>query len=580
MNKGLAVAPGIGIGRAYVIREPEIVIDKNHIKEEQIPGEIEKLSKALDCSMSQLDAIYQKAVNQGEKAKIEILEAHRLMLDDPTLVEQTIERIKTLKIKSEYAFSIVIDEQIEVFKGIEDLYIKERISDIRDIGSRVLRNLSGVIVKDISSIDEEVILIGKEITPSQIAAADAGFIKGIATETGGATSHTAILARNGGIPAVMGVQDIAAIVEEGQMIAVDGTRGIVELELDEVKLKLLHEKVLNTQKIQAELEKIKAFPAVTKDGYNVRLECNIEGTAGIRKALEAGAEGIGLFRTEFLFMDRSTMPHEEEQFEVYKEAASGMGGRAVIIRTLDIGGDKDIEYLKLPTEANPFLGFRAIRLCFERIEMFKTQLRAILRASAYGKIKIMYPMIAAIDELRRANSILSEVKQELEDENRSFDKDIEVGIMIEIPSAAVIADVLAKEADFFSIGTNDLTQYTLAVDRTNEKVSYIYNNFDPAVIRLINIVIKAGHEKEIPVGMCGELAGNPAAALLLLGLGLDEFSMSPAMALKIKKIISTIDMDTARGAAKAVLGMENALQIEEYLAKKNKELGLGYLLDI
>lgn len=580
MKKGLAVSPGIGIGKAYVLIEPSIVIDKSGISPEQVQGELERLSMALKLSKNQVDAIYQSAVNRGEKTKAEILEAHMLMLDDPMLAEQAAEKITTLKVKPEYAFSLVIDEQIEIFKDIEDPYIKERISDIRDIGSRVLKNLAGVIIRDISSINTEVILVGKEITPSQIAAADSRFIKGIATEIGGATSHTAILARNGGIPAVMGVKDIAALVEEGQQMAVDGTQGIVELELNEEKLMQLHERILKAQKIEEELSGIKDLPSATKDGHAVRLECNIEGSAGIKKALEAGAEGIGLFRTEFLFMDRSTMPDEEEQFKVYKEAAADMSGRPVIIRTIDIGGDKEIEYLKLPAEANPFLGFRAIRLCFERIEMFKAQLRAILRASAYGKIKIMYPMIATIDELRRANNILREVKRELESENQDFDRYIEVGVMIEIPAAAVIADILAKEADFFSIGTNDLTQYVLAVDRTNEKVSYLYNNFDPSVIRLISTVIKAGHSNGRPVGMCGELAGNPAAALLLLGLGLDEFSMSPTVMLRIKKIINSVDMDMARGASKAVLAMESALEIEEYLAEKNKELGLEYLIGV
>jgi phosphotransferase system enzyme I (PtsI) len=316
------------------------------------------------------------------------------------------------------------------------------------------------------------------------------------------------------------------------------------------------------------------------DGHLVRLECNIEGMTGMKKALEAGAEGIGLFRTEFLFMDRGSMPDEEEQFREYKEAASAMGGKPVIIRTLDIGGDKDIGYLGLPVEANPFLGFRATRLCFERIDMFKVQLRAILRASAYGRIKIMYPMIATIDELRQANEILQVAKHELDSLGQIYDKNIEVGIMVEIPSAAVMADVLAKEADFFSIGTNDLTQYSLAVDRTNEKVGYLYNSFDPAVIRLIGRVIDEGHKKGKRVGICGELAGNPLAALLLLGLGLDEFSMSPSMVLRIRKAVSSVDIETAKKVSNAVLNMDSALQIEEYLKKMSKELGLEYLLGI
>lgn len=580
MKKGLAVSPGVGIGKAYVITEPIIEIDKGSIAFEQVKAEQERLSAALDCSRKQLEEIFRRAAERNEKAKIEILEAHLMMLEDPMLVEQAMEKISTLKIKSEYAFSIVIEEQSEIFKDIEDPYIKERINDIRDIGSRVIRNLTGTAVRDISAINEEVILVSDEITPSQIAAADTKFIKGIVSEAGGMTSHTAILARNGGIPAVMGLEGIALLVQDGSLIAVDGTKGIVELELDEEKLARLKERILLNQKLEEELSLIKDLPAATKDGHRVRLECNIEGTAGIKKALEAGAEGIGLFRTEFLFMDRSSMPDEEEQFRVYRQVAAEMGENPVIIRTLDIGGDKEVEYLKLPKEANPFLGFRAIRLCFERTEMFRAQLKAILRASAYGRIKIMYPMIATIDEFRKAKGILEEIKRELELENQKFDKAIEVGVMIEIPAAAIIVDVLAKEADFFSIGTNDLTQYTLAVDRTNEKVSHLYNNFDPAVIRLISNVIKAGHERGRDVGMCGELAGSPAAALLLLGLGLDEFSMSPTMVLKIKKIINSVDMNMAREAAKAVLDMESSLQIQEYLKEKNRELGLDYLLGI
>lgn len=572
MKKGLAVSPGIGIGKAYIIIEPVITINKDIIADDQVEAETERLNSALELSKVQLKDIYARAA--GDKAKTEILEAHLMMLEDPMLTEQAVGNISTLHVKAEYAFSMAVDEQLELFKDIEDPYIKERMNDIKDISSRVLKNLTGTAIRDVSSINEEVILVGKEIAPSQIAAGDPRFVKGIVTETGGTTSHTAILARNGGIPAVMGLQDITAHVKDGQLIAVDGTKGTVELEPDGERLMQLKENILMNQRLEAELKAIKDLPAITKDGHRVKLECNIEGTSGITKALEAGAEGIGLFRTEFLFMDRNNLPDEEEQYKAYKEAASAMGGRPVIIRTLDIGGDKDVYYLKLPREANPFLGFRATRMCFERVDIFKAQLRAILRASVWGKVKIMYPMIAAIDELRRANVILKEVMQELEQKNQEYDRNIEVGVMIEIPAAAVIADVLAKEADFFSIGTNDLTQYTLAVDRTNEKVSYLYNSLDPSVVRLISNVIRAGHQKGKAVGMCGELAGNPAAALLLLGLGLDEFSMSPTMVLKIKRIINLVDMDTAKEIAEAVLDMESSGQIEEYLAVKNRELGL------
>ena len=579
MEKGLAVSPGIGIGRAYIISEPDIKIDKGNISPDQIKTELDRLNRALEHSQNQLKSIYQLAVKRGEKEKSEILEAHVMMLEDPMLSEQAAERISSLGIKAEHAFSMVVEEQLAVFEGIKDPYIKERMDDIRDIGARVVKNLLGVSIKDITAINEEVILVGREITPSQMAAADPRFVKGIAAETGGATSHTAIMARNGGIPAVMGVPGITNAAVEGCMMAVDGNVGTVELEPDEKKLELLYGKIAKARQLEEQLGELKTLPAVTKDGHVIRLECNIEGTGGIKKALEVGADGIGLFRTEFLFMDRSSMPDEEEQFRAYKEAAAGMDGRPVIIRTLDIGGDKEIEYLKLPAEANPFLGLRAIRLCLERQEMFRVQLRAILKASAYGRIKIMYPMIATIGELRKANSILAEIKRELEIQGCKYDRGIEVGVMIELPSAALTADLLSKEADFFSIGTNDLTQYTLAVDRTNEKVSYLYNSFEPAVIRLIAAVVKAGHEKGIPVGMCGELAGRPEAVLLLLGLGLDELSMSPAMVLRQKKLISSIDMAAAREISGKVSEMESPEQIEEYLALKSKELKLGYLFE-
>lgn len=580
MKKGLGVSPGIGIGKAYMISEPDIEINRNCIAPEQLKEELERLAKALELSRIQLESIHRKALSRDEKERAEILEAHIMMLDDPMLAEQAMEKTRTLLVTAGYAFSLAIDEQVKIFEEIEDPYIKERLNDIRDVGSRVMKNLAGISIVDISTINEEVILVGKEITPSQMAASDPRFVRGIASETGGATSHTAIMARNGGIPAVMGVKGLMAEVSPGQLLAVDGTKGSLELEPDDEELERLKERLLISLRIKKELESLKDLPTVTRDGHKVRLECNIEGAAGIGKALEAGAEGIGLFRTEFLFMDRSSMPDEEEQFRAYREAAIGMGEKPVIIRTLDVGGDKAVGYLDLPIEANPFLGFRAIRLCLDRTDIFRVQLRAILRASAFGRIKIMFPMIATIGELRMANKILDGVRQELELEGHDFDRSIEAGVMIEIPSAAVIADLLADEADFFSIGTNDLTQYTLAVDRTNEKVSHIYNNFDPAVIRLISMVIKAGHEKGIPVGMCGELAGNPAAAILLLGLGLDEFSMSPAMALRVKKAICTTDMKTARTVSEVVCTMESSGRIEEYLSLKNKELGLDYLVEI
>jgi len=580
MEKGLAAAPGIGIGKAYIIREPDIKIDKSPVGMERVPEELKRLKTALECSGRQLQTIHDGAVNRGEKEKAGIIETHLMMLEDPMLVGQAEEKMHSMGIKAEYAFSLAIEEQVSIFEGIEDEYIKERINDVRDIGSRVLKNLAGIEMKDITAIKEEVILIGREITPSQMAAADTKFVKGIAAETGSTASHTAIMARNEGIPAVMGVNNIAGLAAEGQMVAVDGTAGTVELEPDEERLAQLKIRIARTQKLKEELMSMKDSATATLDGKTIRLECNVEGTESVKKAAEVGAEGIGLYRTEFLFMDRNSPPDEAEQFRVYREAAAGMAGKPVIIRTLDIGGDKKIEYLGLPKEENPFLGFRAIRLCFERHEMFRAQLRAILRASAYGRLKIMFPMIATLDELKKAKGILEKAKQELELEGIGYDRNIEVGIMVETPSAAIIADQLAKESDFFSIGTNDLTQYTLAVDRTNEKVSYLYNSLDPAVIRLIADVVEAGHKKGIPAAICGELAGNPKAALLLLGLGLDELSMGPGMILRIRKLISSVEMSTAVKIAEEAAEMETPQQIEDYLMQKYRELGLEYLLEM
>ncbi len=554
MEKGLAVSPGIGIGKVYIISEPDIIIDKNTIGAGSIAEESGRLREALELSAGQLRGIHDAAVKRGEPEKAGIMEAQLMMLEDPVLVEQAEEKIRSLGIKAEYAFSLAIDRQISIFEGIEDAYIRERINDVRDIGLRVLKNLTGVFAKDITLIDEEVILIGKEITPSQMAAADSIFVKGIVSETGGAASHTAIMARNAGIPAVMGVKNIARIAGEGQIAAVDGTTGTVELDPDEDRLILLNERIESDRRLKEELMILKDSDTVTLDGKSIRLECNVEGMEGVKRAVEVGAEGIGLYRTEFLFMDRNSMPNEEEQFNAYREAAVGMAGKPVVIRTLDIGGDKKIAYLGLPEEENPFLGFRAIRLCLERRDIFRTQLRAILRASAYGKLKIMFPMIATLGELREAKGVLEEAKRELELEGVDYDKNIAVGIMVEVPSAAIIADQLARESDFFSIGTNDLTQYTLAVDRTNEHVSYLYNSLDPAVIRLIAAVTEAGHKNGIPVAICGELAGKPEAALLLLGLGLDELSMSPAMILKIRKIISSVNWEQIECQVRRLLG--------------------------
>ncbi len=580
MKKGLAVSPGIGIAKAFIINNPEIVIDESIIDKNGLATELERLKDAIANSGRQIKEILNLALDRGEKEKASIMEVHLMMLEDPMLAGRAADIISQKTVGAEYAISLAVKEQVAIFAEIEDQYIRERISDIEDIGLRILKNLLGLEIQDITALTEEVILIGNDIVPSQMAAADTKLVKGIVTETGGTTSHTAIMAKNAGIPAVMGVEGVVDLIREGQLIAIDGTAGTVEIEPPVGRLQYLQEKMARAEKLQIELQALRDVPSLTQDGKVIKLECNVEGSEGIKSAPAVGAEGIGLYRTEFLFMDRNTPPGEEEQFKAYKEAAEKMAGLPVTIRTLDIGGDKKIGYLGLAEEDNPFLGLRAIRLCFDHVDIFKTQLRAILRASAYGKIKIMFPMIATLAELVKAKEILADVKKDLTAENIDYDEDIEVGIMIEIPSAVVIADRLAKEADFFSIGTNDLIQYTLAVDRTNERVSYLYQAFDPAVIRLIGATVKAGHKEGIKVAMCGELAGNPKATLLLLGLGLDELSMNPPMVLRLRKIVQSVKKSKGENIANEVATMDDAQQIEGYLLQQYKELGLDYLLEL
>lgn len=580
MKKGFAASPGIGIGKAYLLVEPEICINSEPIPETKIEKECEKLNEAIGTSKDQLEEIYKISLANLGHHNAEIIHAHLAMLEDPYFLDAVREKIRNQKYRAEFAVAQSVDEQAKLFEAIEDPYIKERAADIKDVGMRLLRNILGIPVKDLSRLHEDVILIGKDITPSQMAVIDRAHVKGIVSETGGATSHTVILARSMDIPAVTGAEGIASLIREGQLLAVDGSKGIVEADLDMEKVEELKARIERQQDIIKHLKQYSNRTTATTDGKQVELCGNIGKPEDALKALESGAEGIGLFRTEFLYMDRKSMPDEEEQFEAYKQAAVSMKGRPVIIRTLDIGGDKQLDYMDLPREENPFLGWRAIRICLEKTDIFKMQLRAVLRASAFGNIQIMYPMIASVDEVRQANGILEEVKQELLEKGQAFDEDIRVGIMVEIPSAAVTADIIAREVDFMSIGTNDLTQYTLAVDRMNGKVSAIYNSFSPAVLRLIRQVIDACHKAGKPVGMCGELAGNPLASVLLLGMGLDEFSMSSSAILKVRKIICSVDTAFARKTADEVMMLESAEQIEAYLRQVMRTKQLDYILEV
>lgn len=531
--KGIAASDGVAIAKAYLLVEPDLTFDKNE-KVTDVEGEVAKFNNAIEASKVELTKIRNNAEVQLGADKAAIFDAHLLVLDDPELIQPIQDKIKNENANAASALTDVTTQFVTIFESMDNEYMKERAADIRDVSKRVLSHILGVELPNPSMIDESVVIVGNDLTPSDTAQLNKEFVQGFATNIGGRTSHSAIMSRSLEIPAIVGTKSITQEAKQGDMIIVDGLNGDVIVNPTEDELIAYQDKRERYFADKKELQKLRDADTVTVDGVHAELAANIGTPNDLPGVIENGAQGIGLYRTEFLYMGRDQMPTEEEQFEAYKEVLEAMDGKRVVVRTLDIGGDKELSYLNLPEEMNPFLGYRAIRLCLAQQDIFRPQLRALLRASVYGKLNIMFPMVATINEFREAKAILLEEKENLKNEGHDISDDIELGIMVEIPATAALADVFAKEVDFFSIGTNDLIQYTLAADRMSERVSYLYQPYNPSILRLVKQVIEASHKEGKWTGMCGEMAGDETAIPLLLGLGLDEFSMSATSILKAR----------------------------------------------
>ena len=555
--QGISGSRGVAVGNVYRYIQEEIVIPDYTVAEDKVEEEIGKFATAMASTLKQLDTIRQRALDEMGPEEAAIFEAHMQIAQDPSLSDGIKSLVESSRMNVVAATSQTIETFANIFLGMEDAYMRERGADIKDIGDRLMRNMLGMNPRGLSHISGEVILVAQDLAPSDTASLDKNVVKGIVTAAGGPTSHAAIMARTLEIPAVMGIGDIESFVD-GDKAVVLGTDGIVEINPSDEDWTEYTNQALAFQEELKRLRESANLEATTTDGHHVELFGNIGKAKDAKNALIMGAQGIGLYRTEFLYMENDELPAEDVQFEEYKKVAQEMKGQPVIIRTMDIGGDKELKCLDLPSEMNPFLGYRAIRISLNRPDIFKVQLRALLRASAFGDIHIMYPMIASVEEVKQANAMLDECKAELAAEGKDFNKYIKVGIMIEVPAAAVISPILAKYVDFFSIGTNDLCQYTLAVDRMNEAIGSLYQPLHPGVLRLIKHVIDASHEQGKFTGMCGELASDPVATMILLGLGLDEFSMTASSIPLIKNILRSVSKAECEEVANKALTMDTA----------------------
>lgn len=565
--QGIAASDGIAIAKVYTLTEPDLTVTKVTVEDSE--KEVSRLDDALAASIKDVELIKETALKNLGEEEAQVFDAHLMVLSDPELIGQVKDSITSNKVNAESALKEVTDMFISIFAGMEDNpYMQERAADIRDVSKRVLAHLLGVKIPSPATIKDEVIIVAADLTPSDTAQLNRQYVKAFVTDIGGRTSHSAIMARSLEIPAIVGTKEVTSIAKDGDIIIVDGLAGDVFLNPSEEVIAEYRAKAEAFAAQQAEWEKLKDSKTYTKDGHQVELAANIGTPKDLEGVVNNGAEGVGLYRTEFLYMDSHEMPTEEDQFEAYKAVLEGMNGKPVIVRTMDIGGDKELPYLPLPHEMNPFLGYRAIRISLNEPEMFRTQLRALLRASVYGKLRIMFPMIATLNDFRGAKALLEEEKAKLIAEGVAVSDDIQVGIMIEIPAAAVLAHQFAKEVDFFSIGTNDLIQYTMAADRMNERVSYLYQPYNPSILTLIKHVIDSAHKEGKWAGMCGEMAGDQTAVPLLVGLGLDEFSMSASSVLKTRSLISKLTLSDMQAlAAKAINECATVEEVEALVAE-------------
>lgn len=564
---GVAASPGIAIAKVFRFANTEYVPQKQTNADPEF--EVDRLQRAVEQAKGEIEEIRQLTEQRLGAQKAEIFEVHQFLLEDPDLIEATFDKITDEKLTADYALYEVTAGVIEMLQEMDSEMLRERAADVKDVSGRVMSHIINKPYATLSGITEETIILAKDLTPSDTAQLDLNYIRGFVTEIGSRTSHSAIMARSLEVPAVVGVGSLADSVKDGVMIILDATEGKIIIDPSEQELAEYREKKERYEERKEQLKKLAVQPSVSADGVHIELAANIGSINDLTKVLENGADGVGLFRTEFIYMGRTTFPTEDEQYQIYKHVLEKMNGKRVVIRTLDIGGDKELSYLELPKESNPFLGLRALRLCLDREDLFRTQLRALLRASTAGKLNIMFPMIAVLSELREAKRILNEERVKLQQEGIEVSDSIEVGMMIEIPAAALNADHFAKEVDFFSIGTNDLIQYTMAADRMNESVAYLYQPHHPSILRLVNMVIKAAERAGKWTGMCGEMAGDQTAIPLLLGMGLNEFSMSASSVLPARELVGRLSKQEWKVLAEEALTMGTQEEVKQFVEKRS-----------